>query len=161
MKVDDVLTDFDMLAKDFVPAIEYQMYRPPHGRQVYIPKPGKTEKRPIGVPTILDGSVQGAVAEVLSQIYEQDLLSCAFGGRHQHSALFTIDKTVVGSKVSWFVVADVEKFFGSLDHAWMIRFLKHRIGYHRIIIIIRSWLKVGVFEDNTSNPYWNSSRRIC
>lgn len=153
MKRDDVLADFDMSAKDVVPAIQRQGYRPPPVRRVYIPKPGKTEKRPIGVPTVLDRSVQGAVAEVLSQIYEQDFLPCSFGGRPQlsaHNALFTINKAVLGTKVSWLVEADLKNFFGSLDHAWMIRFLEHRVGDPRIITIIRRWLKAGVFEDNAT-----------
>ena len=53
----------------------------PDIRRVYIPKPGKQEKRPLGVPTVSDRALQRSTAEVLSAIYEQDFLTCSFGGR--------------------------------------------------------------------------------
>jgi hypothetical protein len=51
-------------------AIHRQGYRAPNIRRVYIPKPGKTEKRPLGVPTVTDRALQRSTAEVLSAIYE-------------------------------------------------------------------------------------------
>jgi retron-type reverse transcriptase len=55
-------------------SIHRQGYRAPNIRRVYIPKPGKTEKRPLGVPTVADRALQRTTAEVLSAIYEQDFL---------------------------------------------------------------------------------------
>jgi retron-type reverse transcriptase len=40
---------------------------------VYIPKPGKREKRPLGVPCVNDRALQRSTAQVLSAIYEADL----------------------------------------------------------------------------------------
>src|SRR5215510_11087557 len=57
-------------------SVHRQGYRAPNIRRVYIPKPGKTEKRPLGVPTVSDRALQRSTAEVLSAIYEQDFLSC-------------------------------------------------------------------------------------
>src|SRR6266404_6875875 len=50
-------------------------------RRVYIPKPGKREKRPLGVPCVNDRALQRSTAQVLSAIYEADFLPCSFGGR--------------------------------------------------------------------------------
>src|SRR5215470_6150904 len=58
-----------------------QGYQAPDIRRVYIPKPGKQEKRPLGVPCVADRALQRSVAQVLSAIYEQDFLPCSFGGR--------------------------------------------------------------------------------
>lgn len=44
-----------------------------------IPKPGKQEKRPLGVPTVSDRALQRSTAQVLSAIYERDFLPCSFG----------------------------------------------------------------------------------
>ncbi len=44
--------------------------------------------------------------------------------------------------------ADLKNFFGSLDHGWLLRFVKHRVGDPRIISLIQRWLKAGVLEDN-------------
>src|ERR1700752_3305711 len=53
-------------------SIHRQGYKAPNIPRVYILKPGKTEKRPLGVPTVSDRALQRSAAEVLSAIYEQD-----------------------------------------------------------------------------------------
>jgi RNA-directed DNA polymerase len=85
-----------------ISSIHRKGYRPPPVRRVWIPKPGKTEKRPIGVPCVIDRAIQRSVATVLSSIYEQDFLNCSFGGRpgrSAHNALATIDKLINSKKV--------------------------------------------------------------
>jgi RNA-directed DNA polymerase len=125
-------------------------YKPPPVRRVWIPKPGKTEKRPIGVPCVIDRAIQRSVATVLSSIYEQDFLNCSFGGRPNrsaHNALATIDKIINSCKINWVFEADLKNFFGSLDHEWMMKFVEHRIGDPRILNIIKRWLKAGILEE--------------
>ncbi|NIS78920.1 MAG: group II intron reverse transcriptase/maturase, partial [Anaerolineales bacterium] len=84
----------------------------------YIPKPGRREKRPLGVPTVTDRALQRSVAQVLSAIYELDFLPCSFGGRlglGAHHALATLNEIIAGRKVSWVLEADLSNFFGSVD----------------------------------------------
>ena len=136
-------------------AIHRQGYRAPNIRRVYIPKPGKTEKRPLGVPTVSDRALQRSVAEVLSAIYEQDFLPCSFGGRPRlsaHHALATLNEVIAGGKIGWVLEADLKNFFGSLDHEWVLRFVEHRVGDPRLINLIRRWLKAGVLEDGVVSP---------
>jgi group II intron reverse transcriptase/maturase len=136
-------------------SVHRQGYRAPAVRRVYIPKPGKTEKRPLGVPTIADRALQRSAAEVLSAIYEQDFLPCSFGGRPKlsaHHALATLNEVIVGGKISWVLEADLKNFFGSLSHEWMLRFVEHRVGDPRLISLIRRWLKAGVIEDGAVHP---------
>jgi RNA-directed DNA polymerase len=98
-------------------SVHRQGYHAPAVRRVYIPKPGKTEKRPLGVPTIADRALQRSAAEVMSAIYEQDFLPCSFGGRPRlsaHHALATLNEIIAGGKISWVLEADVKNFF---DHA--------------------------------------------
>jgi group II intron reverse transcriptase/maturase len=124
-------------------------------RRVYIPKPGKTEKRPLGVPTIADRALQRSAAVVLSAIYEQDFLPCSFGGRPKlsaHHALATLNEVIAGGKISWVLEADLKSFFGSLSHEWMLRFVEHRVGDPRLIGLIRRWLKAGIMEDGAVRP---------
>jgi group II intron reverse transcriptase/maturase len=131
-------------------SVHRQGYRAPAVRRVYIPKPGKTEKRPLGVPTIADRALQRSAAEVLSAIYEQDFLPCSFGGRPKlsaHHALATLNEVIAGGKISWVLEADLKNFFGSLSHEWMLRFVEHRVGDPRLISLIRRWLKAGIMED--------------
>ena len=130
-------------------------YRAPNIRRVYIPKPGKQEKRPLGVPTVSDRALQRSTAQVLSAIYEQDFLPCSFGGRaglSAHHALATLNEMIAGSKTGWVLEADLKNFFGSLDHDWLVRFVEHRVGDPRLISLIRRWLKAGVVEDGAVHP---------
>ena len=127
-----------------------QGYQAPDIRRVYIPKPGKQEKRPLGVPCVADRALQRSVAQVLSAIYEQDFLSCSFGGRPgrgAHKALATLHEVISGGKVEWVLEADLKNFFGSLSHEWMLRFVEHRVGDPRLFSLIRRWLKANVLED--------------
>lgn len=136
-------------------SVHRQGYRAPAVRRAYIPKPGKTEKRPLGVPTIADRALQRSAAEVLSAIYEQDFLPCSFGGRPKlsaHHALATLNEVIAGGKISWVLEADLKNFFGSLSHEWMLRFVEHRVGDPRLINLIRRWLKAGVMEDGAVHP---------
>jgi len=131
-------------------SIYRQSYHAPAVRRVWIPKPGKEEKRPIGVPCVADRALQRSVATVLNAIYEQDFLNCSFGGRPgrgQHNALVTINEIIGNKKVSWVFEADLKNFFGSLDHGWLLRFVEHRVGDPRILSLIRKWLKAGVLEN--------------
>lgn len=135
-------------------SIHRQGYRAPAVRRVYIPKPGKTEKRPLGVPTVSDRALQRSTAEVLSAIYEQDFLPCSFGGRPElsaHHALSTLNEAI-GGLTGWVLEADLKNFFGSLSHEWMLRFIEHRVGDPRLISLIRRWLKAGVLEDGAVHP---------
>lgn len=136
-------------------SVHHEGYRAPAVRRVYIPKPGKTEKRPLGVPTIADRALQRSAAEVLSAIYEQDFLPASFGGRPKlsaHHALATLNEVIAGGRIGWVLEADLKNFFGSLSHEWMLRFVEHRVGDPRLISLIRRWLKAGVMEDGAVHP---------
>ena len=140
---------FSEWVDEMVTAVHRMSYKAPPVRRVWIPKPGKTEKRPIGVPGVADRALQRSVMTVLNAIYEEDFLNCSFGGRPgrgQHNALTTIDEIIGRNKVNWVLEADLKNFFGSLDHGWLLRFVEHRVGDPRILSLIRKWLKAGVME---------------
>ena len=136
-------------------SVHREGYRAPEIRRVYIPKPGKQELRPLGVPTVADRALQRSASQVLSAIYEQDFLSCSFGGRTgrgAHQALATLHERIAGGKIEWVLEADIKIFFGSLSHEWMLHFVEHRVGDQRLISLIRRWLKAGVLENGEIHP---------
>jgi len=147
--------DFGVWIEPLLQSVHRRGYQAPPIRRVYIPKPGKQEKRPLGVPCVSDRALQRSTAQVLSAIYEQDFLPCSFGGRpglSAHQALATLKEVIAGRKVGWVLEADLKNFFGSLDHGWLLRFVEHRVGDPRIISLIRRWLKAGVLEDGELHP---------
>ena len=56
-------------------------YEPQAIRRVYIPKPGSTEQRPLGIPTVRDRVVQAAVVNVIEPIFERDFAEQSYGFR--------------------------------------------------------------------------------
>jgi len=80
-----------------VDRMKRQAYIPQPAKRIYIPKPGSSDKRPLGLPAYEDKLVQTVLAEILNAIYEQSFLECSFGFRPNrgcHDALQLLDKIV-------------------------------------------------------------------
>jgi len=129
-------------------------YRALPSRRKYIAKPDGRQ-RPLGIAALEDKIVQRAVVEVLNAIYEVDFLGFSYGfrpNRSQHDALDALAYAIIRTKVNWIWDSDLVKFFDSISHEWLVRFVEHRIGDSRIIRLIRKWLKAGVMEDGVVTP---------
>jgi group II intron reverse transcriptase/maturase len=153
--VTEAKESFEEWIAGMLQSVHRKGYRAPDIRRVYIPKPGKQEMRPLGVPTVTDRALQRSASQVLSAVYEQDFLPCSFGGRPgrgAHQAIATLIERIAGGRIAWVLEADIKNFFGSLSHDWMTRFIEHRVGDQRMISLIRRWLKAGVLENGEIHP---------
>ena len=126
-------------------------YHPDKVRRVWIPKPGKSEKRPLGIPTISDRIVQECVRHVLEPIAEGQFFEHSYGFRPMRSAdmaVARIKRLNFTAKCYWVVEGDIKGFFDNIDHNVMIESL-WQIGIRdkRILSIIKQMLKAGVMDE--------------
>lgn len=129
--------------------LKAKTYRPKPARRIYIPKPGKADKRGLGIPSLEDKLVQIAIKKLLESIFEQDFLDNSYGfrpNRSCHDAIKCIDKTIMTKPTNYVVEVDIKRFFDTVSHYWLQRCLEERISDPNFLWLIRKFLKAGYME---------------
>jgi group II intron reverse transcriptase/maturase len=115
---------------------------------VHIPKEG-SKTRPIGISTVEDKIVQGALREVMEAVYEQDFLECSYGfrpGRSAHDAIRTLSREMRPRDVSFVLEADIVSFFDSIDRKMLMEMLRGRIADESLMRLVGKCLHVGILD---------------
>ncbi len=115
-------------------------------RRVWIPKPGRQEKRPLGTPTIRDRVKQALLKLTLEPEWEAKFESESFGfrpGRSCHDAIEAI-RIVITAKPKYVLDADIAKCFDKISHQRLLAKINTIPKFRRQI---KAWLKGGVFEE--------------
>jgi RNA-directed DNA polymerase len=125
-------------------------YRPGAKRRSYIPKAGSTKGRPLGISNFEDKIVEASVKRTLEPIYESVFEDSSYGyrpGRSQHQCLDALGLTIQRKRINYVVEADIKSFFDQVNHQWLVKFLRHRIGDERVMRLIIRMLKSGIMEE--------------
>lgn len=120
-------------------------------RRVWIPKPGKDEKRPLGIPTIEERAKQTLAKLALEPEWEAQFEASSYGfrpGRSTHDAIKHIF-TSITKKDKYVLDADISKCFDRINHE---RLLEKVNTFPTLRRQIRAWLKAGVMDGKTLFP---------
>ena len=120
-------------------------------RRVWIPKPGKNEKRPLGIPTIEDRALQKLTQLALEPEWEAIFEPNSFGfrpGRSCHDAIAEIFISI-RNKPKYVFDADISKCFDCINHKKLLEKLNTFPTLRRQI---RAWLKAGVMDGLELKP---------
>jgi RNA-directed DNA polymerase len=121
-------------------------------RRVWIPKPGKDEKRPLGIPTMKDRALQALVKLALEPEWEARFEPNSYGfraGRSCHDAIEAIFNCI-RYKQKFVLDADISNCFDRIDHNnALLRKLNTSPTTRRQI---RAWLKAGVMDNKQLSP---------
>ena len=130
--------------------LKSERYKPQPVLRCYIEKPGKAEKRPLGIPVIFDRVCQMATKLVIEPIFEANFLDCSHGfrpGRSAHDAIRIIGRAITFKGQRIVVDADIVGFFGNICQDILLDLVERRIADGRVLSLIRMWLEAGVMEE--------------
>lgn len=121
-------------------------------KRVWIPKPGKLEKRPLDIPTIQDRAKQALAKLALEPEWEAKFEPNSYGfrpGRSSHDAIEAIFLHLRTKTDKLVYDADIRKCFDRINHDALIAKLKTFPLMERQII---AWLKAGIMEEYANTP---------
>ena len=123
-------------------------YEPQAVKRVWIPKPGSNEKRPLGVPTLRDRIVQGALLHVIEPIFERDFAPQSYGfrpGKGCKDALRRVDELLKGGS-HWVVDADLKAYFDTIPQERLMDRIREKIADGRVLKLLEQMLQAGVMD---------------
>lgn len=141
--------DLDNNLNNLIGRMKTFSYKPLPVRRTYIPK-ANGKLRPLGIPSYEDKLVQGEMADILSDIYENIFLDCSYGfrpNRNCHDVIKYINQTIMTKKVNYVVEADIKGFFDNVNHDWLMKFLEETIGDKNFLRYIKRFLIAGYMEN--------------
>lgn len=149
--VDNVKWDSGLKKLQAVESLkDLRSYEPQPVRRIWIPKPGKAEKRPLGIPTLYDRAVQALIVQALEPVVESRADNRSFGFRRHRSVHDAIEyiRLLCASRTCkrHILEVDIRKFFDTISHTWLLEHIPINKN------LLRKILKAGLLDLQNLEP---------
>jgi RNA-directed DNA polymerase len=120
-------------------------------RRIWIPKPGKTEKRPLSIPTIRNRAEQALLKLALEPEWEAKFEANTYGFRPKRSTWDAIEAIfgIIRSKPKYVLDADIAKCFDRINHEVLLDKMNTTGAIRKAT---RAFLKAGFMDDEELFP---------
>jgi len=131
-------------------AIKDRSFRPVPSGERWIPKPGTSKRRRLGIAAVWDRVVRASLKLALEPIFEADFLPCSYGfrpGRRTQDAVAEV-RLFTARSYKWIMEGDIRSCFDEISHPALMGWVRARVGDKRVLSLVKAFLKAGILDED-------------